>query len=135
MADSDHTTRAPSSRRETPAPAPTPAGAPASEGMRLLDALMPALALNLEDPRHRAAAERYEAAQERLRTLRPGCLGDAIALLLAVAVASGEHKTPDDVRLIGTAVRFLTRREPALRRPAVLRRAMAQARAAYPRAA
>lgn len=130
MADSEDTTRAPVSRRETPAPA----GAPVSEGMRLLDDLIPALALNLEDPRFDAAARRFDAAQDRLRTLRPGCLGDAVALLLAVAVAGDERKTPDDVGMIGAAVRFLTRRAPDLRRPRILRHAMARARAAYPRA-
>ncbi|HEY0838035.1 MAG TPA: hypothetical protein VGE72_29255, partial [Azospirillum sp.] len=127
MADTEDTTRAPASRRETPAPA----GEPVSEGMRLLDDLMPTLALNLENPRHRAAAQRYAAAQDRLRALRPECLGDAVALLLAVAVAGGEHRTPDDIGMIGAAVGFLTRRAPGLRRPRVLRRAMAQARAAF----
>ena len=138
MADSNDSTGAPLSRRDVLAGGTAVAaaggggGVSGSEGMDLLDAMAPALGMPDSDPRYDAAEAVHEAARRRLYRLRPACLGDAVAKLLAVTVAGNERMAPDDVGMIAETVAFLTRDAPGLRRPEVVRHAMDGARAMYP---
>jgi len=139
MADYDDTTGAPLSRRVLLHGAPAlvltgPDRALPSEGrgLALLDELLPALQLPMDDPRFDAADAAFTEARRRLYALRPDCLGDAVAKLLTVALAGGEHTTPGDVGMIADAVDYLTAGSPHLRRPAVVAEAMRYARMAYP---
>jgi hypothetical protein len=139
MADADDSTGAPFGRRQLlrvgaalPVVGPVVgAGEPWSEGMALVDALVPALAVcDEEDPRYRNAAAVSLWLTDRLYGLRPSCLGDAVAKLLGVLLV-GEPLRPDDAGMIVAAVEAVTADAPALHRPALLRAALDNARAAF----
>jgi len=114
------------------------AGEARSEGMALLDALMPAMpSMAVWDEGEPGYAEAVAAAKvlrALLDALVPGCLGDAVAKLLTVLVA-GETLPPSDARLIVSALDQLTANIPHLRRPTLIHAALAQSRATFPRAA
>lgn len=61
----------------------------------------------------RAMAE----AKERLQRLEPRCLGDAVAMLMAVTVVGGDCPPPETVALVTRSVAFLAADAPQLRRP------------------
>lgn len=106
-----------------------------SEGMALLDALVPAMAVwDEEEPGYAEAVAAAKALRARLDALAPRCLGDAVAKLLTVLVA-GETLPPSDARLIVSALDHLTASAPHLRRPMAIHAALAQSRTTFPHAA
>ena len=73
------------------------------------------------------AVQAMAEAKERLQRLEPCCLGDAVAMLMAVTVVGGDCPPPETVALITRSVAFLTADAPRLRRPWLERLVLAYA--------
>ncbi|MBK3800577.1 hypothetical protein GAY33_15270 [Azospirillum brasilense] len=62
------------------------------------------------------AVQAMADAKERLQRLEPRCLGDVVAMLMAVTVVGGDCPPPETVALVTRSVTFLTADAPQLRR-------------------
>jgi len=127
MADSDDSTSLPGLPRPPSVAGHVclPVGAD-GVGMRDLEALMAPMKAWPGVPDAESVAA-MDAASARLHALEPQSLGDAVAKLMAVTVASGDCPPPETVSLITTSVAYLTRDAPELRRPALERFVLAYA--------